>query len=280
MSEPTCISVTGHCPVTAGGKSRPEGKSAAWQAIEDIFGGQYQIIRSLGRGGQSQVYCGKQMSDGRLFAIKHVKPGSIGDMEENLRILSRLNHPQIPCLHAMEVRGEEVYIVQDYFPGDSLKKILRDSQRMHTRVPWKKAMQWMRSACEPLEYIHSLNPAVLHCDVKPANLVLWSGNDRICLMDFDISRETGETQRISSTMSVAYASPEQKRFDKLDQRTDIYSLGITFFQLTTGQLPGEGFFHWLLPLRVRRLLERCMADRPDARFQSVRELKTALEEFF
>lgn len=258
--------------------SLPEEKLAEWRAIEDIFQGQYQIIRNLGKGGQSQVYCGKRLSDGRFYAIKHVEPGSIENMEENLRILSKLEHPQLPRLYAMKVRGEEAYIVQDYFPGNSLKKILRDNRHMYTRVPWRTAMGWMCSACEPLEYIHSLSPAVLHCDIKPANLVLRSGDGRICLMDFDISREAGERQSINSAMSLAYASPEQKQFHRLDQRTDIYSLGAAFFHMVTGELPGEGLFHWLLPLRVRRLLDRCMADSPDARFQSVKELKAALEE--
>lgn len=254
----------------------PPEEQEQWREIEELFRGKYQIIKYLGRGGQSQVYCARRLSNGRFYAIKHVEPGSIMDVDENLRILSRLEHPQLPRLYEMKVRGDEAYLVQDYFLGDNLRKVLRDNARMRARVHWETAVDWMLSACEPLRYLHTLQPAVIHCDIKPANLLLCTSDHRICLMDFDISREMSGERVRARAMSMAYASPEQKRFARLDQRTDIYSLGVSFFQLTTGQLPGEHWFHWPLPPRFKDVLEHCMAPDPNVRFQSVEELRTEL----
>lgn len=247
-----------------------------WRKIEALFQDKYQITKYLGKGGQSQLYCARRLSNGRFYAIKHVEPGNIVDVEENLRIISRLEHPQLPRLYEMKVRGDEAYLVQDYFLGDNLRKVLRDNARMHTRVRWDTAVDWMLSACEPLRYLHLLQPTVLHCDIKPANLLLRASDHRVCLVDFDISREMSEGRVKARAMSMAYASPEQKRFAQLDQRTDIYSLGVSFFQLTTGQLPGERWLHWPLPPRFQDVLDHCMAPDPDVRFQSVEELRAAL----
>jgi serine/threonine-protein kinase len=244
--------------------------------VESVFRNEYQVVRTLEPGGQSKIYCARRRSNGKYFVIKTVHSDSIPNLEENLRILQRLHHPQIPASHEIRYQGDEVYIVQDYFPGDSLKKILRDNRRMYAHVPWRVGAEWMLSACAPLEFVHQMKVPILHCDVKPGNLLLRSVDQQICLMDFDIARELTPSQARIGAMSMAYASPEQKQFLPLDQRTDIYSLGVTIYQLTAGCLPGERLLHWYLPTKFRRLLNRCIALNPDQRFQSVNELKLAL----
>lgn len=251
-------------------------KPQEWRRLEALFDGRYEIIQKLGGGGQSHIYCARGTEIRRYYVIKHVEPGSIVDIEENFRILRRLEHPQIPHTYEMELIGEEAYLVQDYVPGVSLKKVAADHRRMKTRLDTETAVHWMLSACEPLAYLHSLTPAVIHCDIKPGNLCFRDTDGRICVMDFDISREmTGKGVR-ARAMSKAYASPEQKQMRRMDRRTDVYSLGAAFFHLTTGQLPGEHWFHWPLPPRFQDLLDHCMAPDPAARFQSVDELRHAL----
>ncbi|GEM_PF-3584988 len=257
-------------------KEQPAEQREQWRRVEQVFRGKYGVIRELEHGGQSRVYCARRSSDGKFFVLKHIQPGSGVDVEDNLRILSRLNHPQIPRLEEMKVRGEEAWLVQEFFLGDSLKKVLMDNRRMHTRLPWKKAVEWMLSACEPLGYLHSLQPPVCHCDVKPANLTFRVSDRRICLMDFDISREITAGKVRARHMSPAYASPEQKQLMRIDTRTDLYSLGVTFFQLCTNQMPGEHWLHWPLPPRFQDLLDHCMAPSPNVRFQTVEELRQEL----
>ncbi|MCD7927262.1 MAG: serine/threonine protein kinase [Oscillospiraceae bacterium] len=247
------------------------------QELEQIFSGRYEVTRRLGQGGQSLVFCARRRSDGALCTVKQVRPEAIPDLEQNLRILRRLDHPQLPRFCELG-RGDGVlYIVQDYLPGVSLKQILESNRRMGVPARWPKVLGWMYSACEPLAYLHESQPPILHCDIKPANLILRQ-DGTVCLVDFDIARElTGQTVPIRA-MSMAYASPEQKQFLPLDPRTDVYSLGVTAFQLLTHELPGESLFHRPLPRRVERLLSCCLAANSERRFQSVEELRKELDE--
>lgn len=247
------------------------------EELEQVFSGRYEITHRLGQGGQSMVYCARRRADGALCTVKQVRPEAIPDLEQNLRILRRLDHPQLPRFRELGQGDGVLYIVQDYLPGVSLKQILESNRRMGVPARWPKVLGWMRSACEPLAYLHESQPPILHCDLKPANLILRQ-DGAVCLADFDISRElTGQCVPIRA-MSMAYASPEQKQFLPLDPRTDVYSLGVTAFQLLAHELPGERLFHRPLPRRVERLLSRCLAANPERRFQSVGELREELDE--
>lgn len=201
----------------------------------------YRITRILGEGGMATVYLGIQEKLNRNVAIKVMNPRLLKDQNFSKRFLreaetaANLNHSNIISIFDIAHSGENHYIVMEYLP-QSLKHKLQTSP--DSRLEPSMAMKIAREIAAALDYAH--RQGFVHRDIKPENIMFRQDGTPV-LGDFGIARAVNSTTRLTRTgMSVGtphYMSPEQCRAEKLDGRSDLYSLGIVLFEMMTGRLP-------------------------------------------
>ena len=207
----------------------------------------YQICESIGSGGFGNVYKAWHMSLCKYVVVKKIK--SDGPILPNVRaevdILKNLHHKYLPQVYDFVQIGTDIYSVMDFIEGYDLKKYIDAGYKFEEA----QLVLWLRQLCEVLDYLHRHTPPIIHCDIKPANIMLTATGD-ICLIDFNISLD-GMNNVSMIGLSNEYASPEQIRIAKmssegltplsegLDPRTDIYSLGAVFYRLISGQMSSE-----------------------------------------
>jgi serine/threonine-protein kinase len=202
--------------------------------------GRYELIGSLGRGGFGNVYKAKTR-DGELYALKVLNPELINNIEivslflNEATILSRLDHKNICKFIEYFADGPEYIIVLEFIEGVDLKELMR----MHplNRIPFKKAMYIAAECLDAFQYAYEMG--ILHRDIKPSNIMI-ENSGRSVLMDFGTAVEFyNKTQRdIEKNISASYCAPERfKGANRYDIRSDIYSLGMVFYELFTGRLP-------------------------------------------
>ncbi|MBE3561620.1 MAG: serine/threonine protein kinase [Ktedonobacteraceae bacterium] len=250
----------------------------------------YVIQRTIGRGGMGAVYMAKDMKrQGAICAIKEMSLSMIPPAEQaqaiqnfkiEAKILWGLNHPNLPAFTGFFTENERYFLVMEYIDGTTLEDLLE------SRGPFseRRVLGWARQLCDVLEYLHSQNPPIIFRDMKPGNIML-TRNGQIKLIDFGIARffrPTGshDTQQLGTP---GFAPPEQYGGAQTDVRSDIYSLGMTLFQLLTNTLSESGFglkdvhasYPSISPV-VARALEKATAVEPQDRFSSVAEFRAAL----
>jgi serine/threonine protein kinase len=254
----------------------------------------YRIVRRLGLGGMATVYLGIQRSLGRPVAIKvlatdHTQSEElVKRFEHEARTIARLDHPHIVNIFDVgRTSTGQIYYTMPYLPnGDLAARNLRDDE--------SRVIEIIRALADALGYAHE--QGIVHRDVKPEN-VLFDKLDRPLLADFGIalseaSHQPRVTREGATIGSSGYMSPEQARSQPLDGRSDIYSLGVLCYELLTGEMPFHGpdtlsvaLAHIENPVprlpAVRRLwqpfIDKAMAKRPEARFQSAEEVIAALD---
>jgi len=253
----------------------------------------YRIVRRLGLGGMATVYLGIQRSLGRPVAIKvlatdHTQSEElVRRFEHEARTIARLDHPHIVNIFDVgRTSSGQIYYTMPYLPnGDLAARNLRDEQG--------RILEIMRGLADALGYAHE--QGIVHRDVKPEN-VLFDKLDRPLLADFGIALSDTHQPRVTregaTIGSSGYMSPEQARSQPLDGRSDIYSLGVLCYELLTGEMPFRGpdtlsvaLAHIEKPVprlpMLRRLwqpfIDKAMAKRPEARYQSAEEVLAALE---
>lgn len=201
----------------------------------EIFAGTYQVMEEIGKGGAGIIYKAYHLNLQKYVVLKKIKDNCVGalDARGEADILKALHHTYLPQVYDFLQIGQEIYTVMEYIEGKDLKYYLDRGYRFDEAMLWN----WLQQLAEVLEYLHQ--HGILHLDIKPANIML-TAEGNICLIDFNISL-TNEMNGING-ISMAYASPEM--YAKwmgnevgLDARTDIYSLGATFYQLMTGYIP-------------------------------------------
>jgi len=260
--------------------------------------GEFKLIGRIGEGGMGVVYLAVQESLGRKAALKIIHPDRSGSFETTARFwreveaLSVLNHPNIVTIYGSgEERGVR-YFAMELVSGRGLEDELRDAASHGKKVAALRALTWVKEIAEALECVHQAG--IIHRDVKPSNIRI-TPSDRAILMDFGVARHM---QRSALTITGQfrgtphYASPEQvkARRHKIDHRTDIYSLGVTLYELVAGYIPFKGetteqVFRQILekePLAPRRInpaisrdletiILTAMDKEPDRRYQTMRE---------
>jgi len=201
--------------------------------------GNYDVVKLLGRGGFGSVWKATD-SKGMAVAVKLLNPDAL-ENERAVRkffhealILSKLNHPNICRFIDFFPYNQNFAIVMDFVQGTDIKTMLKEQQGP---LPFEKACRIAAQTLDAFHYAHQ--QTVLHRDIKPENITL-DENDEVRVMDFGIAKlSSAETQHTSATMiSPAYTSPE--RFDikkTITHHSDIYSLGIFFYELFTGRHP-------------------------------------------
>lgn len=207
-----------------------------------ILGDRYEIIEKIGSGGMAMVYRGKDKKLDRYVTVKVLREEFIGDEEFIERFRSeacsaaRLSHPNIVRVYDVGEDGETNYIVMEYIHGDTLKQAIRQKAPFDSRSTLNVSIQ-IASALAQAHKAH-----IIHRDIKPQNILV--GTDGVVkVTDFGIARAatvSTMTTTANAAGSVHYFSPEQARGGYVDEKSDIYSLGITMFEMITGVLPFHG----------------------------------------
>ncbi|MGL6343603.1 MAG: protein kinase domain-containing protein [Waterburya sp.] len=260
---------------------------------EEKFIGSYQILRVLGRGGMGTTY----LAWDRKRAIKNapmllVLKEMNADMariakarelfEREARILKSLEHPGIPKYFDFFVENNHKYIVMELIHGHNLEQFV--NQRGATDPD--RTIRWMIQICDILEYLHNLEPPLVHRDVKPANLMLRNLDSRLMLLDFGAVKELGTA--LETRIGVeGYSAPEQYRGKPCPQ-SDIYGVGTTVIFLMTGKAPMEYYRYQSnkfefdiksipnMPTNLGKVLAKACQPEPRDRYQTARELSAAL----
>ncbi len=208
-------------------------------AIGTVLSGRYELLEKIGSGGMAIVFRGRDEKLERYVTVKILREEFIGDEEFIARFRSealaaaRLSHPNIVRVYDVGQDGNVYFIVMEYIHGDTLKEAIKEKAPFDTKSTLNVALQ-IASAIS-----HAHKNHIIHRDIKPQNILV--GTDGIVkVTDFGIARAAnGATMATSTTAmgSVHYFSPEQARGGYVDEKSDIYSLGITMFEMVTGQLP-------------------------------------------
>ncbi|OGT56188.1 MAG: hypothetical protein A3E01_04820 [Gammaproteobacteria bacterium RIFCSPHIGHO2_12_FULL_63_22] len=248
----------------------------------------YTLLRELGRGGMAIVYLAEQQSLGREVALKVMSPGSDQDPTlaerflREARIAANLHHPHIVAIHDFGVHDGSLFIAMEYEPGGSVLPPHGEC------LEPKAALRIVRDIASALDYAHGRG--VVHRDIKPEN-ILRRADGSAMLSDFGIARmmhgESVLTVEGTSVGTPHYMSPEQLRGEKVDGRSDIYSLGVVLWQLLTGDLPYSGTDNWAIGTQhisadiprlpssratLQSLIDAMMAKRAEDRPQSGSEV--------
>ncbi len=246
----------------------------------------FKIERLIAEGGMSSVYLAMQESLGRRVALKLLKrfdsPQHAGRFLHEARVIAALQHRNIITIHDVGTLGDRHYIAMEYLEGGSL------ADRIERGMRPAEALRLLYRIARCLEFVHRRD--IVHRDIKPGN-ILFHSDGTPKLSDFGIAKQIDADQELtmdgSAFGSPYYISPEQAECRPLDGRSDIYSLGIVFYQMLTGRRPYAEKSHIetivahlsqpvpLLPEGLSRyqvLLERMIAKRPEDRVGSARDL--------
>lgn len=211
-------------------------------ALQEVLAGRYSIERELGRGGMGIVLLARDVALDRPVAIKLLPPPLAANPAARDRFLQEartaagLSHPNIVPIHLVEARGDLVYFVMGYVDGETLRERVERSGPLTPRL----AMKLLQEVAWALAYAHQRG--VIHRDVKPDNIMIERATDRALVADFGIALGAGDGGSGGGPVigTARYMSPEQACGEPVDARSDLYSLGATFFFALTGRAPFEG----------------------------------------
>jgi len=249
-----------------------------------------EIIGFLGRGGMGAVYQARQPRLDRLVALKILSPEKQGDaqfaerFEREARALARLNHSNIVAVYdSGEVQGR-YYLLMEFVDGLTLRQLLRTR-----RMAPEEALAIVPHICEALQYAH--DQGIVHRDIKPENILI-DQQGRVKIADFGIAKMLGpqrEDQALTAGGQVVgtphYMAPEQVEHPRtVDHRADIYSLGVVFYEMLTGELPlgrfpppsarGRGM---TIDVRLDEVVLKALEKEPERRYQQANMVKTDVE---
>lgn len=262
-----------------------------------IIGARYEILEKIGTGGMSDVYKARDSKLSRFVAIKVLKQ----EFAENANFVAKfrveaqaaagLMHPNIVNVYDVEEENDAHYIVMELVEGITLKKYIEKKARLSVKEAISIAIQVSMG----IEAAH--NNHIIHRDIKPQNIII-SKEGKVKVTDFGIAKAATSNTITSNVMgSVHYTSPEQARGGYSDEKSDIYSLGITLFEMLTGRVPFNGDttvaiaikhiqepipsprdYIQEIPVSVEQIVFKCCQKSPDRRYQSVAELVADLKQ--
>ncbi len=263
-----------------------------------IFANKYRIVKLIGSGGMANVYLGIDMNTGVNVAIKILKPEFSSDDEfirrfdAEAKSVASLNHANIVKVYGVGHEGNFRYIVQEYIEGITVKDLI--NQNGH--LDWRNAVPIVIQIGLALDYAHQ--NGIVHRDIKPQNILI--SRDRVAkITDFGIARAASTTTITMTGVqmgSVHYFSPEQARGGNVGPQSDVYSLGVSLFEMVTGRLPFDGDSNVAIavkhlqetppvpsslmqgiPKGLDSIIAKCMQKSPERRYQNMRQLVTELD---
>ncbi len=258
--------------------------------------GDYEVLAKLGAGGMGRVYKVRNVISNRIEAMKILLPDFASDSDlaarfmAEIRTLAGLEHPGIAQLRTAFQYNNQFVMVMEFVEGTTLEKLASQ-----IRIPLNHVLDYSSQVLAALSYAHA--NGVTHRDIKPANVMVTT-HGVVKLMDFGIAKSTDDMSltRPGTTMgSVYYMSPEQVRSGTIDSRSDIYSFGVTLYELLTGRKPFQADSSYTvlnaqlndppiplievnpsIPPALNAIVLRAMEKRPEDRFQSADEFRDAL----
>jgi tRNA A-37 threonylcarbamoyl transferase component Bud32 len=258
---------------------------------------QLEILECLGRGGMGVVYKARQPQLERVVALKILAPERVTDARfadrflREARALAKLNHPNIVTIHDFGQTGGYFYLLMEFVDGVNLRELLRGG-----RMAPREALAIVPAICEALQYAH--DRGIIHRDIKPENILL-DKEGKVKIADFGIARilrdpaadETAAKDATNAAPGLTaesvlgtpkYMAPEQKENSgEADHRADIYSLGVVFYEMLTGELPGKNLeppsrkVH--IDVRLDEVVLRALERKPELRYQQASVIKTQVE---
>lgn len=263
-----------------------------------VLGGRYEILQLLGRGGMGAVYKARDRELDRTVALKLIRPDLARNPEmvrrfkQELILARQVTHKNVIRIFDLGQADGIKFITMDYVEGHDLRALLQEKGKF----PPGEAARIMLQICRALEAAHGEH--VIHRDLKPQNIML-DGKGRVFVMDFGIARSVhvpGMTQTGALIGTPEYMSPEQARGEELDQRSDIFSLGVIFYEILTGKkpYPSDAPLATLwkrmqepvtpplkiepsLPVPLNDIVVKALQIEPESRFATAREMAHQLE---
>jgi eukaryotic-like serine/threonine-protein kinase len=268
--------------------------------MEDILGkkvSHYKILEQLGSGGMGVIYKAEDTKLRRIVALKFIAPDKMKSPEFKARFFheaqtaAALDHPNIGTIYEIDEADDQIFLAMSYIKGMSLQQKIK-----HSPLRIQEALDLILQVTEGLQEAHE--KGVIHRDIKSSNIMITEKGQAV-IMDFGLAKLTGGTN-ITETASIigtiSYMSPEQALGKKVDQRTDIWSLGVVMYEMLTGQLPFQTedeqmILHSILemepqpvtskrsgiPLKLEAIINKCLEKNPDERYQTAADLKADLK---
>ena len=271
------------------------------QKIKNL--GRYRVIGVLGQGAMGKVYKGTDPAINRNVALKTIRLDFVSDPEELAELKERLfrearaagvlSHPNIVTIYDVGTEKSLQYIAMEYLEGETLEDMIRRKVKLNYRI----IAQMISQICSALEYAH--NQGIVHRDIKPANIMVLR-DYVVKVMDFGIARidSTSMTRTGIAMGTPNYISPEQLQGRHIDNRCDIFSLGVVMYELLVGRRPfhGENLTSLIynivnndpelpsaidstVPALLDRIIEKALKKNPDERYQRASEIAAALVDF-
>jgi tRNA A-37 threonylcarbamoyl transferase component Bud32 len=259
---------------------------ASRQVTADREIGKYRITDIVGRGGYSIVYKGIHKELSMPVAIKMMRhnlamdPHFQNKFKAEAKLIARLNHPNILRVHDIEEAYRTLFIIMEYLEGISLKNWLENTRK----IPYQDTLNILTQVCTGLRYAHE--QGIVHLDIKPGNIFILPTHE-VKILDFGLARSRG-AEVLGFVGTPFYRAPEQMHYAPIDERADIYSLGITAYEMVTGKKPypeedlgsflGLPLTHDIpdpaeldpgLPEGLREFIITCCRHDPKQRFQNM-----------
>jgi len=273
------------------------------QSLEGQTLGKYRILDALGRGGMAQVFRGYHPQLDRYVALKVLRSDLVEQDEFLARFkreahaVSGLRHPNIVQVFDFDVQDDQHYMVMELLEGDTLRARLNEYRVRGERMPLPEILRILSEVLDGLGYAHK--EGIIHRDIKPANIMLTKRGQAV-LTDFGIAQIVGSTQyTVSGALmgTLNYMAPEQGFKGTCDERSDIYSLGIVFYEMLTGYTPFDAdtplailMKHLndplplpsqvdpLIPRKLEQIVLKALSKDPDDRYQHAGEMAAAIQQ--
>lgn len=248
---------------------------------------QLEILDLIGHGGMGAVYKARQVRLDRLVALKVIIPGAVDEpdfahrFEREARALAKLNHPNVVTVYDFGIVDGVYFLIMEYVSGTNLRQLIHSQE-----LAPESALPMVAEICDALQYAH--DQGIVHRDIKPEN-ILVSAQGHVKIADFGLAKLLGNAMQQSALTKTGqvvgtphYMAPEQlERPLEVDHRADIYSLGVVFYEMLTGELPLGRFNRPSKRVQVNVKLDevvlRALEKEPERRYQHVSEIGGALK---
>lgn len=262
----------------------------------------YKIIDKIGEGGMGVVYKAQDNKLDRFVAIKFLPPHLASSDESKKRFMQEakavasLNHPNIMSIYEIDEYNDSFFMVMEFVEGQTLKAYLSDL-KSGSGFPFLLAAEWLTIIANGLKAAH--DKEIIHRDIKSENIMISPG-DKLKLMDFGLAKlkeSTGITKTGTSLGTLSYMSPEQAQGLNADQRSDIWSLGVVFYEMLTGETlfnaeheaallylivneepPAPSILDRKIPIQIDNIVMKMLVKDPEKRFQNLSELISDLSD--